>query len=184
MTRRSKETLREDYLRWLEPQFREETDNPGKSYWDLINLMFEREFGWVDSIPKDENRVVDGRDLRLYFTREQNLRPSALDFLGPGSSFLEVLIALSKHMAFIAGGSAPGWAWHLVTNLELDRMSDPLSVPKRKKVEGILDTVIERTYSPSGQGGFFPLTWPEEDMTQIELWYQMNIYVSELYSRR
>jgi hypothetical protein len=184
MTRRNKETLKEDYLSWLEPQLRDEHGNPDKNYWELLHLMFEKEFGWVDTVPKDENRVVDGRDLRLYFTREYNLRPSALDFLGPGSSFLEVLIALSRHMSFVAGGSAPGWAWHLLSNLELDRMWDPLTGAKRNKVEEILNRVIERTYSPSGQGGFFPLSRPEEDMTRIELWYQMNIYVSELYSER
>lgn len=178
MTRRNNDTLREEYLRWLEPQFRDEHGNPDKNYWGLINLMFETPFGWL--LPRDENRVVDGLDLRVEFANQHRLRTDTLEFLGL-CSFLEVLIGLSRRMAFVAGGQPPGWAWHLLTNLELDRLSDPFGPPKRNKAVEIMNTVIERTYSPDGTGGFFPLAWPEDDMTQIELWYQMNIYTSELH---
>jgi hypothetical protein len=48
-------------------------------------------------------------------------------------------------------------------------------------VEDILDTCIWRTYQPDGQGGFFPLAWPEEDQTKVELWYQIAAYIDELH---
>lgn len=174
------ERLKEDYLRWLEPQLRDEHGNPDKSYWDLLNVMFETPFGW--SVPMDDNRLVDGLDLRRDYARETRPRPTEnqLDRLGP-CSFLEVLIALSRHMAFVAGGGAPGWSWQLLDNLELTRMYDPLSRQKEQKARGILDTVIHRKYSPDGTGGFFPLAWPDGDQTQVELWYQLNAYVGELH---
>jgi hypothetical protein len=170
--------LTEDYLRWLEPQLRDEYGNPDKSYWDLLNAMFEKKFTVIH--PMDENRAVDGLDLRVEFAHEHQIRLTRMKKLG-ASSFLEVLIGLSRRLAFMAGGSAPGWAWQLLGNLELHRMSDPLSRQKYNKVQEIMDVAIRRTYSPDGTGGFFPLAWPDDDMTQIELWYQMSAYVGELH---
>lgn len=185
MTKTSRATLTENYLRWLESQLREEHDNPDKTYWDLLGMMFEKEFTW--SVPMDDNRLQDGKDLRIEFIQEMRgsvrFKREAADALlaiGP-VSFLEVLIGLSRKLEFAAGGSAPGWAWHLLHNLDLHRMADPLSRAKRNRVTEILDTVINRTYLPNGEGGFFPLAWPEDDMTQIELWYQLNDYVAELH---
>lgn len=171
--------LIEGYLRWLEPQLRDGRDNRGnKVYWDLLNLMFEKEFVVVN--PMDENRAVDGCDLRVEFSREKRLRPNALEGLG-SCSFLEVLIGLSRRVAFAAGGTAPGWAWTLLDNLELLRMSDPLSRFKARKANEIVDAVIHRNYMPDGTGGFFPLAWPDDDQTRVELWYQMHAYISELH---
>jgi hypothetical protein len=178
MTRRSNVTLPEDYLRWLEPQLRDEHGNPDKTYWDLLNVMWEREFGWV--MEMDQNRMQDGLDLRVEFAREHRIHPDAMDPLGP-CTFLEVLIGLSRRLAFIAGGQAPGWAWQLLGNLEFHRMSDPISQPKHRRIEEIMTSVIERRYLPDGTGGFFPLAWPDDDQTKIELWYQLNAYVGELH---
>lgn len=169
---------REGYLRWLEPQLRDEHGNPGKRYWDLLNVMFEKEFVVVNQM--DENRAVDGCDLRVEFAHANHVRTNILEDLGP-CSFLEVLIGLSRRLSFAAGGSAPGWAWTLLGNLELFRMSDPLSRHKYRKAEEIMDIVIHRTYKPDGTGGFFPLAWPDDDQTQVELWYQMHAYIGELH---
>lgn len=171
-------SLTEDYLRWLGPQLRDEHSNPNKTYEELLTLMFEKEFVWI--VPHDDNRIVDGLDLRAEFAHVNNIRLNNLRGLGP-CSFLEVLIGLSRRLAFAVGGQPPGWAWQLLNNLELHRMADPLTRPKRDKVNDILDAVIWRNYDPDGTGGFFPLAWPEEDMTKVELWYQMNAYVEELH---
>lgn len=178
MTTRTKENPQKTYLRWLESQLRDEHVPPTKTYIELSHLMAEKEFVFV--IAMDNNRIVDGLDLRTHFANEHNLRSNFREDLGP-CSFLEVLIGLSRRMAFIAGGQPPGWAWQLLTNLELDRMSDPLSRRKHIKVQEIMDAVIWRTYSPDGMGGFFPLAWPDGDQTQVELWYQMNSYIEELH---
>lgn len=178
MSRRTKAQLREDYLRWLENQLRDEADDNGRTYWGLTNFMFDTPFIW--SIPMDDNRLRDGLDLRWDFAREQGISVNPLERFGP-CSFLEVLIGLSRRLAFISGGSAPGWAWQLLSNLELHRMSDPLTASKQGKSEEIMRMVMERTYSPDGTGGFFPLAWPDDDQTQIELWYQMNAYAWELH---
>jgi len=180
MTRRNSRNLREDYLSWLNSQLRDEHGNPDKTYRDLLVLMFEKPFGWVDSVPLDENRVVDGMDLRAEFSNENRISRARMQELGE-VSFLEVLIALSRHLAFVAGGEAPGWAWQLVCNLELHRLSDPLTRHKERRAHEIMDNVITRNYAPDGTGGFFPLAWPDGDQTRVELWYQLNAYAEEVH---
>jgi hypothetical protein len=172
--------LPEAYLEWLEPQLRDEND--GKSYSDLIILMFQTEFPWGTpwDVNNDDNRLADGMDLRAEFSREFNVGRTDLLGMGP-VSFLEVLIGLSRRLEFAAGGSAPGWAWQLVCNLELHRMSNPLSEAKKQRVRDILETVIQRKYRPDGQGGFFPLAFPDEDQTRIEIWYQMHAFLEEAH---
>jgi|RhiMetStandDraft_4_1073278.scaffolds.fasta_scaffold10688_3 hypothetical protein len=167
--------LTEDYLRWLIPQIRDVEQSP--TYWDLFRTMFEKEFEWF--VPNDDNRLQDGLELREEYCHDNHIRYGSLNYLGP-ACFLEVLIGLSRRMEFAAGGSARGWAWHFVENLELSRMTDPLTRRKQRKVDEILDTAIHRTYTPDGVGGFFPLAWPDEDQTQKEIWYQMAAYINEL----
>lgn len=179
MSRRNSRITVEDYLEWLKPQLGLEYGNQNRTYDDLLILMFEKKFEF--QVPMDENRMADGLELRVDFVRDANIRPTLMIDLGP-CSFLEVLIALSRRMAFIGGGEAPGWAWQLMCNLELDRLSDPHRPSKQRRAFEIMDNVILRRYSPDGTGGFFPLNDPDDDQTRIELWYQMNAYISELHS--
>jgi hypothetical protein len=177
-TTSSSDPLAEDYLRWLGQQMRDQDSAQGESFEGLFRIMFEKEF--VPLIDHDDNRVIDGRDLRSEFCYQNDLPTNYLNNTWP-ISFLEVLIGLSRRLAFVAGGQAPGWAWQLLGNLELTKMADPLTRRKARQVETVLETCIRRTYTPDGQGGFFPLAWPDEDQRQVELWYQMAAYVGELH---
>ncbi len=167
--------LTEIYIRWLELQFQDMT--PGQSYWDLLNIMYMKEFIWL--IPNDDNRVADGRELRIEFCHAQNIRPDYWANSEP-ISFLEVLLGLSRRLAFTVGDSSEKWAWQLVVNLGLGNMFDHVSIQKKRKVIDTLDTVIWRTYRSDGVGGFFPLIRPSDDQTQVELWYQMAAYIDEM----
>jgi hypothetical protein len=145
----------------------------GSGYTHLCTLMHEKEFVWI--VPNDDNRVVDGRDQRLRF-REEN-PDCELDL--PFVSFLEVLIALSERCEFQNNVEAFYWARIFLENLDLLDMKGRLNKPQREYVDEVLDRVIWRTYKPSGQGGFFPLAWPDKNQTQVELWYQMADYIHE-----
>jgi hypothetical protein len=168
--------LREEYLQWLYPQLRDVHSTPG-TYLDLAQLMFDKPFQWT--VDHDDNRLVDGLDLRTEFRHLTNRSIAQMEQLPP-CSFLEVLIGLSRRLEFVAGGEAPGWAWQLITNLGLHKLSDPLTRRRAHKVDEIMETAIWRRYDPDGQGGFFPLAWPEGDQTRVELWYQLNAYAVEL----
>lgn len=177
-------SLPEEYLAWLAPQIRENGDglsNPNRTYDGLLELMFETQFAFFDYLPRDENRMGDGCALRIEFCHERDIPTDSLNDLGP-ASFLEVLIALSRGLAFNAGHkSAPGWAWVLLANLNLHRLSDPFTRAKARKANEILNRCIRREYEPDGSGGFFPLHGAaEEDQREVEIWYQMSAYISQM----
>jgi hypothetical protein len=172
--------LAEAYLHWLVEQVRAGDGHQTVTYWDVLRLMHETEFVWL--VPNDDNRIQDGLDLRADFLNERQ-EPEFLvmiDRFGP-CSILEVMIGLSRRLAFAAGGEPEGWAWQLLCNLDLRTFRDPLSRRKASVVAELLHSLIWRTYAPDGTGGFFPLAWPKEDQTKVELWYQMSAYVEEIH---
>jgi hypothetical protein len=180
----SSHPLSGDYLLWLASQIRGEDDgHPRRTYDGLLALMFEKEFIWL--VPNDDNRLMDGLGLRVEFCQQHDLPVGQVAaFLSKGRpippcSFLEVLIALSRRLAFNAGGSADGWAWVLMHNLELHRITDPVGRGKARRADAIMEQCIWRKYGPDGRGGFFPLEIPREDQSQVEIWYQMADYISE-----
>ena len=165
------------YFDWLTSQIVIEN---GKSYNELLGRMHELEFVWT--VPNDDNRVEDARDLRIEFLNinENIYTTESLEFMRREVSILEVLIALSRRVAWIAGGEPPYWAWNLIENLRLDRSFDPLTKGKRRRIENVLENLVWRTYERDGLGGFFPLNEPHEDQTKMEIWYQMNAFVNEI----
>ena len=93
--------LNEAYFNWLVSQI--EIPN-GKSYTYLFERMHSLEFVWT--VPHDDNRIQDALDLRVEFKYESNLRGE----IKTPVSILEVLIALSRRVAFIGGGWEYAWA--------------------------------------------------------------------------
>lgn len=159
------------YFEWLTSQIHTPTN--GKTYGELFSRMHNLEFVWI--VPNDDNRVQDGLDLRAEFLHGTRRR-LALN----GVSMLEILVSLSRRVAFTAGGDAEQWAWRLIKNLHLHKASDPLSDTMSKRIDETLYALVWRTYQPNGQGGFFPLKYTDQDQTKIEIWYQMNAYVNEM----
>jgi hypothetical protein len=161
-----------EYYRWLVDQI---DIRNGNTFNKLFEIMHNVEFIWT--IQGDDSRVADAIELRQEFTneREPNLN------LG-SATFLEVVIALSRRAAFISGEEklAPQWAWILLKNIHVHTASDPLSPDKTMHLNDRLNVVIWRQYREDGHGGFFPLQNPEQDQTQVEIWYQMNAYINEM----
>ena len=170
-----------DYYNWLVSQIK--TGNPNKSYLGMFEIMHNTEYYFL--IPNDDDRVGDGKHLRVDFFREEvgrRYRKGDLDI--KFVSFLEVLIGLSRRVAFQAGNDPSYWAWRLIKNLGLNKCSDPLSSGQIQKVEYTLEDQIWRNYDRKGHGGFFPLERSIEDQTKIDVWRQMNAYVMEMKGMR
>lgn len=160
-----------EYFEWLTSQIDIPND---KTYNELFSLMHNLEFVWT--VPRDDNRAHDGSDLRVEFLDGRRGR-----ITNPkGISILEVLVALSRRVAFTGGGDERVWAWRLLKNLRLNKASDPLTNEKSDRAAEILYNLVWRTYERNGQGGFFPLKHTTEDQTKVEIWYQMNAYVIEM----
>jgi hypothetical protein len=169
-----KNQVEHKYFEWLISQINVQGT---RTFYDLFGMLFTMEFVWT--VPHDDNRLQDGLDLRTEFLNERRISRQKVHW-EKGVTVLEVLIALSRRLAFTAGGRAEDWAWQLLVNLRLNKMSDPFTENKARKVTNILETLIWRQYREDGLGGFFPLNWPDQDQRQVEIWYQMQKYVNEI----
>ena len=166
------------YFNWLTSMFEGRVN---RTYTGLFQKLYETEFFWF--VPHDDNRLRDGLELRNEFLNGRYKQPSERElrfFETMGATVLEVVVALSRRVAFTAGGTPEFWAWQLLENLRLGNMYDPLTETKLKRIDEILETMIWRTYQRDGRGGFFPLGQPNEDQTKVEIWYQMQKYVNEI----
>lgn len=163
--------LDEAYFDWLIRQVGSEY----RSYTSLLERLFLKEFLW--HIPNDDNRAVDGRDLRLRFLEQRGITDPPQDWMWLGCSMLEMLIALSERLAHMGDGKPRDWFWQLIRNLELDQYRGS-QVPI-DAINHTLDRVISRHYRPDGHGGLFPLQYPAQDQREVEIWYQMGAYLLE-----
>jgi len=171
------EPLDDLYLTWLYSQTGSvKLKNPARTYWSLLRLLYTKEFVWI--IPNDDNRVEDGRDLRDEFCAVHNIDDADQEWMDMGCSMLEMMIALSRRLAFEAEGEPRDWFWQIITNLELRHYNDKVRIPL-DELDERLNMIIFRTYDPDGQGGLFPLKWPERDQRDIEIWYQLAGYIME-----
>lgn len=162
----------EKYFKWLAYQVHS-NEIVVNSYIPMLRLVHDKEFAWI--VPNDDNRIEDGRDLRAEYTQA-----SRHIYDDHGVTTLEVLVALSRRVAFNAGGEPEHWAWTLIENLRLDKYQGDLTTREIDAVNNILDTLIWRNYKRNGLGGFFPLKRPQDDQIQVEIWYQMSAYINEM----
>ncbi len=173
------EPLDELYFTWLYSQVGSvKLRTASRTHWSLVRQLYTKEFIWL--IPNDDNRVEDGRDLRLEFLDAREIENADSDWLGLGCSMLEMLIALSRRLSFEAEGEPRDWFWHMLENLDLEQFNDQqYNELHQLGIDATLDQVIWRTYSPNGFGGIFPLKYPQEDQRSIEIWYQLSAYLLE-----
>lgn len=168
--------LDERYLTWLYSRIGDvEEENPKRTYWKLFRQLYSIEFVWV--VPNDDNRVEDGRDLRLRFLEEWHVKADR-HWMSLGCSMLEMLLGVAYRLSFEAEGPPRVWFWELINNIGLERYTDDKRVDLERIAE-VCDRVIWRTYSPTGQGGLFPLRESDEDQREVEIWYQLCAYVLE-----
>lgn len=166
------------YLDWLCDQVGAIPDrtNAESSYILLCEQMFQTRF--EDWLPNDDNRASDGMALRDEFLDTFKLY-SGSRWISEDCSILEMLIALSRRVADIVNLQPSRCFWLLVTNLELDKYTD--AHYSAGAVEFALKMLNNRTYERDGRGGLFPLDNSNDDQREIEIWYQMSIYILEKF---
>ena len=175
------------YFRWLCDFIG--LDGENCPYYLLCEMLFERDFDIV--IERDENRVADGYALRDEFLKTLETVDD-ISFPEKQTSVFEVLIGIAIRMAFeVDEHGSDDWArdtvgilfLELIGNLGLlEFMDDEWDMyPSARIVNDTLDTLLERTYEPDGGGGLFPLQNPHGDQRDVEIWYQMQSYLSEKY---
>lgn len=174
-------TIDERYLTWLFGLLEPTTQsNPARSHWNLCKHMYKIEFSWF--IPNDDNRIYDGLDLRQEFVDEEeggDLTGIEAWFSEP-CSFLEMVIALGRRMAFEAGQEPDYWFWTMMENLGFRiYVDDQWDGQVEMLVSDIVNGVVNRTYRADGSEGLFPLRHPGHDQRGVELWYQQSQWLLE-----
>lgn len=149
------------------------------SYVKLLQHLGDVEFRYI--LPLDENRTLDGLELRSeyrdrYGETGLGLRPCTV---------LEMMVALAVRcevhiMSNTEIGDRTGkWFWDMISSLGLYSMYDSKYDPD--KVDDILETFMDRKYQPNGRGGLFTVDeYAEYDLTTIEIWYQLNWYLKNI----
>lgn len=170
-------SLDELYLSWLYAQVSspKQMKPPARTFWKLIGQLYSKEFVWF--VPNDDNRAEDGRELRHEFLDDEE-ETADDDWLNLGCSVLELLVGLSRRLAFETDRESRDWFWVMVSNLGLLEHNDYSNYPT-EKVDDAVDSLIWRTYHYDGRGGLFPLEHADEDQTDVEIWYQLNAYLLE-----
>jgi len=167
-------SLDDRYLVWLYDHVANAKTRRGpRTYWDLFEKLYSIEFVWF--VPNDDNRAADGRELRTEWATAFG-EDVPQEWLSLGCNFLEMLIGLSKRLAFETDGKSEEWFWHLIDNLGLRGFNDRNQFDEAE-VEEIVNAVIWRTYDRYGNGGLFPLPNSRKDQRRVEIWYQLSEYL-------
>ena len=153
----------------------------------LLDILCRTDFRW--SVPNDDNRALDGTEIRYNYQEEFSIPYAEIEeLLLLPCSVIEVICGLAIRMDEIMRDPVEPhinrWFWELIGNLGLLEFSDqsykkgawsPLDVKK------ILDIFMDRTYDELGRGGLFPRICCDKNQKEVELFSQMNGYINEHY---
>lgn len=178
----NRDRINELYFTWLYDMMCNKRYARGISYFKLFEYLYDREFVW--SIPRDENRAVDGIDLRYRFAYgNKDIEDVDLYLTGP-CSVLEMIVALAIRCEETImtdpsmGDRTAQWFWGMVTNLGLGSMSDDDF--DEQYVDYVITTFLNRDYQPNGKGGLFTVRNSEEDLRDVEIFYQLCWYLNNI----
>lgn len=177
-------SIKNDYFKWLCGLVG--VEGPYESYWILLKRLHEAEFYWT--VKNDDNRCMDGKDLRDRFVDFLEVPEHYWEDLDGPCTFLEMLIALAirwEDTLYEVGqpNRTSVWFYEMLENCGLIKFTDALYFELRgpEEVRYIIDLIMDRRYDKDGKGGLFPLENPKEDQRKVEIWYQMMAYLDEKY---
>ena len=162
-----------DYFQWL--LARVHADKYGALCDEMEHIRF------ITSVPNDDNRASEGRDLRREYLQMKGWPES--DFyrwLAPDASIFEVLVALANRAGFQS--TMPDHVWFMIflKNLGLQHFEDSVYCTEfARETKRVLRVFNNRKYKANGQGGIFPVRQSTQDQRRVELWYQMCVYLQE-----
>ena len=132
----------------------------------------------------DVNRGEDGIALRLNYSVNRCIDPGYLDsVLGPNCTVLEMMVALAIRCELDVAGDPSGenrtshWFDVMLESMGLTQYTGDSY--KDDSVASIIWKMQNHDYLPNGEGGLFKIpNGTGFDMTKIEIWSQMNAYIS------
>lgn len=174
--------LLDNYFEWLINYVSEDGRKGNMSYRLLFEHLHHERFYYL--LQMDRNRAQDGIDLRYRYASQYHdtdyIYNTLCDTIGD-CTVLEMILSL----AIICeesimddpeyGNRTSQWFWSMLRSLGVGNMDD--SHYDFDKVDFIVRRFLDRKYMPDGRGGLFTIRNCEEDMRDVEIWYQMNWYL-------
>lgn len=173
-------SIEEEYFSWLKSKVCDAKQE--RTYDSLLEALHNVEY--VPEFDMDENRTEDGNDLRYRFAYEYNYKGEIVDDISNYCSVLELMIALALRMEeeiminLEYGDRTGQWFWNMIHSLGLSKMRGKQF--NQRKFDKIIDIFMRHKYESDGHGGLFIVNSCEYDMSQEEIWVQMNWYLNEL----
>ena len=170
-----------EYVEWLF-----DIVNKNRHYFGrLLTHLHNTDFRCV--IPRDENRAADGMNLRYRFALANGYEDDArliIHCLDGPCSVLEMMIALAIRCEedimddATIGDRTAQWFWGMVVSLGLGSMTNDRY--DKQFVDDVLNTFLDRRYSPDGRGGLFTIRYCDRDLRTVEIWYQLLWYLDSI----
>ena len=174
--------IRAEYLKWLKSIVANKSID---KYCKLFAFLLDYPFYW--SVPLDENRAINGVELRERFLKLNDalyLLDELNSLVGEDCSVLEMLVALSARASReinTTDGSeekAPYWFWTMIDNMGLDKYMD--SYFESNVVDYLVSRTLNRDYEFDGNGGgLFVVDYPIKDMRKVQIWMQLSWFVAQ-----
>lgn len=191
------DSLMDEYFHWLITNFILSNDHISRKERITFTTMFDLDAPVMDSlksmpfifsqdIPMDENRLLDALHLRRTYSmhvsnavRKTWMENGYFEEEYP-VSVLEVLIALADRCDGIYLIGTHKWLYILLRNMGL--FAEPyILTTNMYKIGHIIRNFLEREYNSDGtDGGAFIIFDYPKDLRDIELWYQMCNYISNV----
>lgn len=148
----------------------------------LFEALYQKEFTYI--LVMDGNRAEDGIDLRYRFGRDCGYSINLIytTFVNKPCSVLEMMVALCVRCENsimhneLYGDRTNYWFRNMIDSLGLYSMTDNAFNPRM--VDDILDRFLYRQYDTNGRGSLFTINNLNLDLRSLEIWTQMNWYLS------
>lgn len=171
--------LWDDYLQWLLWRCGLERE---RRYDRLFESLHGMDF--IYCLDRDENREVDGLDLRDQYEIPSIYREYDKDFYNKKCSVMEMLVALAIRVDDDIVGD-PGeehpeeFFMEMIKNLGLGAHKDNRF--RKADVECIIYRWMRRKFRSNGEESPFPVRDDPRDQRDLEIWDQVNSYINENY---
>jgi hypothetical protein len=83
----------------------------------------------------------------------------------------------------IYGNRFGKWFWMMIENCGLSFLNDAAYTHDADNyISAVIRRICDRQYEANGDGSFFPLRQPRADMRHVDLWYQLQWYITENFN--
>lgn len=167
-------SVKEDYFEWMFDLVSNGRFSKDNSYRELLSYLHSVEFTY--RMRCDSDRAEDGVALRHRFALLNSNYSFVMKCLDGPCSVLEMMVALAIRCEEAImdnprfGNRTGQWFWKMVTSLGLGHMMD--SRFDEQYVEEVVETFLNRKYSPEGYGGLFVIRNCDHDLACVSIWNQ------------